>query len=207
MRRANQTMAERSTAADGDVSPDDDEIPDYVLAYLQTDEGQRGENIPDHVMEYIQKRAVQLDRQVQPSVCGEASETQKDVHTDEDVQQRATESPVEDDGAQIDQVESPLMAASAADGTLTEMAAVSSAVDEGTGLSDETNDLDQVVTEADSDECQVTNETVRPEPEGAAANEEESKPVAKKSKIFDLRSISLPHLPEMPSIANIKLFT
>lgn len=39
-----------------------EDIPDFVMAYLQSDKGNLDENIPDHILEYIQSRAAILER-------------------------------------------------------------------------------------------------------------------------------------------------
>ena len=40
----------------------DEDIPDFVMAYLQSDKGNLDEDIPDHILEYIQSRAAALER-------------------------------------------------------------------------------------------------------------------------------------------------
>ena len=42
-----------------------EDIPDFVMAYLQSDKGNLDENIPDHILEYIQSRAAALERDQQ----------------------------------------------------------------------------------------------------------------------------------------------
>ncbi len=41
---------------------DDEEIPDYVMEYLQSEQGRLDENIPEHILAYIQRRAAALER-------------------------------------------------------------------------------------------------------------------------------------------------
>ncbi len=43
----------------------DEDIPDFVMAYLQSDKGNLDEDIPDHILEYIQSRAAILERSQQ----------------------------------------------------------------------------------------------------------------------------------------------
>ena len=45
-----------------DFSLNDEDIPDFVMAYLQSDKGNLDEDIPDHILEYIQSRAAQLEK-------------------------------------------------------------------------------------------------------------------------------------------------
>lgn len=40
----------------------DEDIPDFVMAYLQSDKGNLDEEIPDHILEYIQSRAAVLEK-------------------------------------------------------------------------------------------------------------------------------------------------
>lgn len=40
----------------------DEDIPDFVMAYLQSDKGNLDEDIPDHILDYIQSRAAILER-------------------------------------------------------------------------------------------------------------------------------------------------
>lgn len=54
----------RSDELDDFPLPDED-IPDFVMAYLQSDKGNLDEDIPDHILEYIQSRAAILERDQQ----------------------------------------------------------------------------------------------------------------------------------------------
>ena len=63
-----QAMA-RDPSAQSDELDDfplpDEDIPDFVMAYLQSDKGNLDEDIPDHILEYIQSRAAILEKSQQ----------------------------------------------------------------------------------------------------------------------------------------------
>lgn len=43
----------------------DEDIPDFVMAYLQSDKGNLDEDIPSNILEYIQSRAAILEKHQQ----------------------------------------------------------------------------------------------------------------------------------------------
>ena len=75
-----QAMAADMQSSDADDFPlADEDIPDFVMEYLQSDQGHLDEDIPDHILDYIQSRAAALERSRR-----EASESDI-VYTDEEI--------------------------------------------------------------------------------------------------------------------------
>ncbi|KAI9559457.1 hypothetical protein GHT06_013447 [Daphnia sinensis] len=70
----------------------DEDIPDFVMAYLQSDKGNLDEDIPDHILEYIQSRAAILERnQLQPKPTDDIFYTQDELRIIDEARKRLEE--------------------------------------------------------------------------------------------------------------------
>lgn len=70
----------------------DEDIPDFVMAYLQSDKGNLDEDIPDHILEYIQSRAAILERnQLQPKATDDIFYTQDELRIIDEARKRLEE--------------------------------------------------------------------------------------------------------------------
>ena len=186
----------------------DEEIPDFVMEYLQSEEGQTGENIPDHILEYIQSRAAALERsrQQQQFVSDEIYYTQDEVRILDDACRR-----LEEQGEKYDL---PKLSVHVQEGE-------QPAQDEFDHFFQRTANLDipEPVAAVNSAQMPVeakkksslkktsVQEKAADVDIAAAASPEETSSADKRFKIntkFDLRSISMPPLPAMPNV-NLKM--
>ena len=55
-------MADFNSTDPEDFPLADEDIPDFVMEYLQSDQGHLDQDIPDHILEYIQTRAAALEK-------------------------------------------------------------------------------------------------------------------------------------------------
>ena len=186
----------------------DEEIPDFVMEYRQSEEGQTGENIPDHILEYIQSRAAALERsrQQQQFVSDEIYYTQDEVRILDDACRR-----LEEQGEKYDL---PKLSVHVQEGE-------QPAQDEFDHFFQRTANLDipEPVAAVNSAQMPVeakkksslkktsVQEKAADVDVAAAASPEETSSADKRFKIntkFDLRSISMPPLPAMPNV-NLKM--
>ena len=214
---------ERATAVDEAAADDaifDEEIPDFVMEYLQSEEAHSDDNIPEHILEYFKNRAAALygpgrSRPESPHAVDDTQLTEDEVRILDDARRKVDErmdelnrlrsssseethspSPVRRPGVSPD-IDLNGQGQPIEDFAIGQIGELTSKPEESTGSVDREGQDQRTgnsATEKEEEPSPAAQEPFDVRTESASSHRK-----LKKSEKFSLRSISMPDLPDPPT--------